>query len=108
LSERSYICEANGVRFGMRKGGQTVLCVLTREALVEVFGTSDQRQWEDLFKANRTIVEALASEVYDASEHQSLVHVTSRELDPNRLITSAVSALNYTVNHAQDRDEKDD
>jgi hypothetical protein len=90
LSDRSYICEPHGVRFGMRKGEQTVLCILTREALVKVFGSSDQCQWENLFQANRTIVEAIASEIYDAGEHRTPIHVTSRDLDPNFLITSAV------------------
>ena len=42
LSDRSFICEPNGVRFGMRNAERTVLCVLTREALNEVFGSSDQ------------------------------------------------------------------
>ncbi len=52
LSDRSFICEPNGVRFGMRKAEQTVLCVLTREALIEVFGSFERRQWENVFKAN--------------------------------------------------------
>jgi hypothetical protein len=92
----------------MRKGEQTVLCVLTREALVEVFGSSDQRQWENLFQANRTVVEAIASEIYDAGEHRTLIQVTSRELDPNSLITSAVSALNHSTACARDRDQRSD
>jgi hypothetical protein len=65
----------------MRNAEQTVLCVLTREALNEVFGSSDQGQWENTFKANRTIVEAVASEIYDAGQHRARIQVTSRELD---------------------------
>ena len=61
----------------MRKGEQTVLCVLTREALAEAFGSDDQCQWEDLFKANRTIVEAIASEIYDGGEHRALIQIRS-------------------------------
>ena len=106
LSDHSFICEPNGVRFGMRNAEQTVLCVLTREALNEVFGSSDQGQWENIFKANRTIVEAIASEIYDAGEHRVLIQVTSRELDPNCVIPSAVSALNHSMAPARERDER--
>jgi hypothetical protein len=92
----------------MRNSEQTVLCVLTREALNEVFGSSEQGQWENIFKANRTIVEAIASEIYDAGEHRGRIQVTSRELDPNCLNTSAVSALNHSMAPAQERDERND
>jgi hypothetical protein len=107
VSERSYICEPNGVRFGMRKGEQTVLCVLTREALVEVYGSPDQYQWENLFRANRAIIEAIASEVYDTGPHRTLIHVTSRDLNPDCLITSAVSALNHSMTPALECDGND-
>src|SRR6478736_4145863 len=83
LSDRAFICEPNGVRFVMRQGEWTVLCVLTREALTDVFGSSDQAQWEDIFKANRGIVEAIASDHYDAGETRVPIYVTSRDLDPN-------------------------
>ena len=94
LSDRAFICEPNGVRFVMREGERTVLCVLTREALTDVFRSSEQGQWEDIFQANRTIVEAIASEIYDAGEPRVPILVTSRYLKPNRLVFSAVSALN--------------
>lgn len=56
-SDRSFIGEPKGVRFGMREGQRIVLCILTREALVGVFGSSDQEQWENIFKANRPMIE---------------------------------------------------
>ncbi len=94
LSDHAFICEPNGVRFVMREGGWTVLCVLTREALIDVFGSSDPVQWEDIFMANRAVVEAIASDHYDAGEIRVPVYVTSRDLDPERLLSSSVSALN--------------
>jgi hypothetical protein len=96
-SDRSFISEPKGVRFGMREGRRIVLCILTREALVEVFGSSDQKQWENIFKANRPMIEAVASDIYDAGEARVPIHVTPRELDPRRLIASAVNALNRSI-----------
>jgi hypothetical protein len=97
LSNHAFITEPKGVRFGMREGHRTVLCILTREALIEVFGSSDQAHWGDVFKANRAIIEAIASDMYDAGE---AVRVTSRELDPQRFIPSAVTALNRSTSDA--------
>ena len=96
-SDRSFISERKGIRFGMREGQRIVLCILTREALVDVFGSSDQEQWENIFKANRLMIEAVASDIYDAGEARVPIHVTPRELDPRRLIASAVSALNRSI-----------
>jgi len=97
FEHHAFITEPKGIRFGMREGQRTVLCILTREALIEVFGSSDQAHWEDIFKANRAIVEAIASDMYDAGE---TVRVTSRELEPQRLIVSAVTALNRSTSDA--------
>ena len=97
LSDHAFITEPKGIRFGMREGQRTVLCILTREALIEVFGSSDQAHWEDIFKANRAIVEAIASDMYDAGE---TVRVTSRKLEPQRLIVTAVTALNRSTSDA--------
>src|SRR6476660_8644777 len=94
LSDHALIAEPRGVRFVMREGQRTVFCILTREALIEVFGSSDQGQWEDIFKANRAMIEAIASDMYDAGE---TVRVTSRELGPQHLIGSAVTALNRST-----------
>src|SRR5437016_2836146 len=93
-SNHAFICEPNGVRFVMRDGWRTVLCVLTREALTEVFGSSDQSQWEDIFEDNRAVVEAIASDRYDAGETRIPINVTARDLDPERVVPSSVSALN--------------
>jgi Protein of unknown function (DUF1488) len=106
LSDRAFICEPNGVRFVMREGEWTVLCVLTREALTDVFGSSDQGEWENIFKANRAVIEAIASDLYDAGETRVPIHVTSREVDPKRLISSAVSALNRSP--ARETDDEND
>ena len=100
FSDRSFISEPKGVRFGMREGQRIVLCILTREALAGVFGSSDQEQWENIFKANRLMIEAVASDIYDAGEARGPIHVTPRELDPQRLIASAVSALNRAISKA--------
>jgi hypothetical protein len=97
FSDRSFIRGPKGVRFGMREGRHTALCILTREALVEVFGSPDQEQWEIIFEANRALIEAVASDIYDTGEARFIIHVTPRELDPRRLIASAVNALNRSI-----------
>jgi Protein of unknown function (DUF1488) len=99
FSNRSFISEPKGVRFAMREGRRTVLCILTRETLAEVFGSSDQEQWENIFKANRPMIEAVASDIYDAGEARIPIRVTPRELDPRRLIASAVNALNRSISN---------
>jgi Protein of unknown function (DUF1488) len=81
-----------------------VLCVLTREALVEVFGSSDQEQWENIFKAHRTMIEAVASDIYDAGEARIPIRVTPRELDPRRRIASAVNALHRSISNPSGSD----
>ena len=92
LSDRAFICEPNGVRFVMREGGWTVLCVLTREALVNVFGSSDEAEWGNIFDCNPAVVEAVASDLYDAGETRVPVHVTSRDPDRSRLVSKANSS----------------
>jgi Protein of unknown function (DUF1488) len=84
----------------MREGHRTVLCIVTREALIEVFGSSDQGQWEAIFKANRAMIEAIASDMHDADETPAPVRMTSRELEPRRLIPFAVTALNRSTSDA--------
>jgi Protein of unknown function (DUF1488) len=96
LSNYSFISEKDGVRFGMldQKDHHAVLCLLTHQALIDVFGASDRRQWEGMFVINREVVEAVASEMYDDHEDRALVRLTTRDLEPKNLVVSAVSALN--------------
>jgi hypothetical protein len=96
LSDHSFISEKDGVRFGMLdpKDHHAVLCLLTRQALIDVFGASDRGQWEGMFQAKRDVVEAIASEMYDDHEDRTLVRLTTRDLAPKNLVVSAVSALN--------------
>ena len=96
LSDRSFIVEQKGVRFGMRdiKGRRIVLCVLSRDALTNVFGVTDKGKWEGVFEANREIVEAAASEKYDAAAGHSVVCVTTGDFEPGKLVLSTVGALN--------------
>jgi Protein of unknown function (DUF1488) len=96
LSDRSFIVAQEGVRFGMRdiKGRRTVLCVLSRDALTSVFGVTDKGKWEGVFEANREIVEAAASEKYDAAAGHSVVCVTTGDFELGKLVLSTVGALN--------------
>jgi hypothetical protein len=96
LSDHSFISEKDGVRFGMldQNDHHAVLCLLTHQALIDVFGASDRGQWEGMFEANRGVVEAVASEMYDDHEGRALVRLTTRDLGPKNLVVSAVSALN--------------
>jgi hypothetical protein len=96
LSDHSFINEKDGVRFGMLdpKDHHAVLCLLTRQALIDVFGASDRGQWEGMFQAKRDVVEAVASEMYDDHEDRALVRLTTRDLEPKNLVVSAVGALN--------------
>ena len=77
LSDHSFISEKDGVRFGMLdpKDHHAVLCLLTRQALIDVFGASDRGQWEGMFQAKRDVVEAVASEMYD--DHEDPAHSLS-------------------------------
>jgi Protein of unknown function (DUF1488) len=96
LSDRSFISEQEGVRFGMKdaEDQHTVLCLLTYQALIDVFGASDKGRWEGMFEANREVVEAVASEMYDLHGPHVPVRLSTRDLDPKNLVVSAVTALN--------------
>jgi hypothetical protein len=96
LSDRSFIGEQEGIRFAMldQNDHHAVLCLLTHQALIDVFGASDRGQWEGMFEANREVVEAVASEMYDLHEGHAPVRITTRDVRPQNLVVSAVSALN--------------
>ena len=84
LSDHSFISEKDGVRFGMldQKDHHAVLCLLTHQALIDVFGASDEDSGRVCFEANREVVEAVASQMSDDHKGRALVRLTTRDLGP--------------------------
>jgi hypothetical protein len=72
-----------GVAFGMRDvdDDRTVQCLLTQEALTDVFDATLQSQWLEAFEAHRDVIEAVAGNVYDTGVSGEPVLVTTADLD---------------------------
>jgi Protein of unknown function (DUF1488) len=82
LAEHTFAVELEGVGFGMRDvdDSRTVRCLLTHEALADVFNASDQSLWLQAFEENRDEIEAAASDIYDTATSAEPVRVTTAEL----------------------------
>jgi hypothetical protein len=74
-----------GVVFGMRDvdDERTVQCLLTHEALMDVFDATLQSQWLQAFEAHRDEIETAASNVYDTGASGEPVLVTTADLMPS-------------------------
>jgi len=82
LAEQSFAINLEGVVFGMRDvdDGQTVRCLLTQEALTDVYNAPRQMLWLRAFEENREEIEAAASDIYDTGTSPEPVRVTTAEL----------------------------
>jgi hypothetical protein len=71
-----------GILFNMRdaNNGRTVRCLLTHDALKDVFNASDQSLWLKAFQENQDEIEATASDIFDARTSTETVRVTFTEL----------------------------
>ena len=71
-----------GITFEMRDedDGRTVQCVLTPEALIDVFDAPLQSQWLQAFEKYRDKIEAAASNIYDTGASGEPVLVTASDL----------------------------
>ena len=75
-----------GIAFEMRDedDGRTVECVLTHEALMDVFQAPLQSQWLQVFEKHRDKIEAAASNVYDTGASGEPVAVTTSDLQSDQ------------------------
>jgi hypothetical protein len=82
LAEQSFEIDLEGVGFGMRDvdDGRTVRCLLTQEALTDMYAASRQMLWLRAFEENREAIEAAASDIYDTGTSPEPVRVTTAEL----------------------------
>jgi hypothetical protein len=76
-----------GVAFRMRDvdDERTVECLLTHEALMDVFDATLQSQWVQAFEIHRDEIETAASNVYDTGTSGEPVLVTAADLMPGEL-----------------------
>jgi len=82
LTEHTFEVDLEGVGFGMRDvdDNRTVRCLLTQEALTDVFKASDRSRWLGAFRENRDEIEAAATDIYDTGISAEPVRVTTAEL----------------------------
>jgi hypothetical protein len=83
LAEQLFAIDLQGVGFGMRDAddGRTVQCLLTQEALTDVYNASRQMLWLRAFEENRGEIEAAASDICDTGTSPEPVRVTTAELN---------------------------
>jgi hypothetical protein len=82
LAEQSFPIDLQGVGFWMRDvdDGRIVRCLLTQEALTDMYNAFRQMLWLRAFEENREEIEAAASDIYDTGTSPELVRVTTAEL----------------------------
>jgi hypothetical protein len=81
------VIRLEGVAFGMRDvdDERTVQCLLTHEALMDVFDAIRQSQWLRAFETYRDEIETAASNVYDTGVSGEPVLVTTADLMPGEV-----------------------
>ena len=82
LAEQSFPIDLQGVGFWMRDvdDGRIVRCLLTQEALTDMYNAFRQMLWLRAFEENREEIEAAASDIYDTGTSSEPVRVTTAEL----------------------------